>query len=161
MYKRQEDATKKADHDFRTSGVTADDILAANVTDNGDGTITMVIQPKAGQMSTRGDDSAGRFFEVLGDIGGVMSSIDILTFASGTAEENVIVDYKGGTVTVKIDTATKEVVEADYNMVVNIAVNHANVAVIKDKSATLKITYTNHYPASDEYLKDTKGLVRK
>lgn len=156
-----EDETKKADHDFRTSGVTADDILAANVTDNGDGTITMVIQPKAGQMSTRGDDSAGRFFEVLGDIGGVMSSIDMLSFAQGTAEENVIVDYKGGTVTVKIDTATKEVVEADYNMVVNIAVNHANVAVIKDKSATLKITYTNHYPASDEYLKETKGLVRK
>lgn len=156
-----EDATKKADHDFRTSGVTADDILAANVTDNGDGTITMVIQPKAGQMSTRGDDSAGRFFEVLGDIGGVMNSIDILTFAQGTAEENVIVEYKGGTVTVKIDTATKEVVEADYNMVVNIAVNHANVAVIKDKSATLKITYTNHYPASDEYLKEVKGIVRK
>lgn len=156
-----EDATKKADHDFRTSGVTADDILAANIKDNGDGTITMVIQPKAGQMSTRGDDSAGRFFEVLGDIGGVMSSIDILTFASGTAEENVIVDYKGGTVTVKVDTATKEIIEADYNMVVNIAVNHANVAVIKDKSATLKITYTNHYPASDEYLKETKGIVRK
>lgn len=156
-----EDDTRKADHDFRTSGVTADDILAANVKDNGDGTITMVIQPKAGQMSMRGDDSAGRFFEVLGDIGGVMSSIDILTFAQGTAEENVIVEYKGGTVTVKIDTATKEVVEADYNMVVNIAVNHANVAVIKDKSATLKITYTNHYPASDEYLKEVRGIVRK
>lgn len=156
-----EDTTKKADHDFRTSGVTADDILAANVTDNGDGTITLVIQPKAGQMSTRGDDSAGRFFEVLGDIGGVMSSIDILTFASGTAEENVKVDYKGGTVTVKVDTATKEITEADYNMVVDIAVNHANVAVIKDKSATLKITYTNHYPASDEYLKETKNIVRK
>ncbi len=156
-----EDDTRKADHDFRTSGVTADDILAANVTDNGDGTITLVIQPKAGSMSTRGDDSAGRFFEVLGDIGGVMGSIDVLTFASGTVEENVNVDYKGGTVTVKVDTATKEVLEADYNMVCNIAVNHANVAVIKDKSATLTITYTNHYPASDEYLKTEKQITRK
>lgn len=155
-----EDATRKNDHDFRTSAVTADDILAANVTDNGDGTITMVIQPKAGSMSMRGDDSAGRFFEVLGDIGGVMGQIDVLTFASGTVEENVKVEYKGGTVTVKVDTATKEVLEADYNMVVDIAVNHANVAVIKDKSATLKITYTNHYPASDEYLMTEKQIKR-
>lgn len=155
-----EDATRKADHDFRTSGVTADDILEANVTDNGDGTITMVIQPKAGQMSTRGDDSQGRFFEVLGDIGGVVSSIDMISFAEGTAEENVIVDYKGGTVTVKIDTATNEIVEADYKMIANVSVNHATVAVIRDKSASLVITYTNHFPASDEYLLESRGIKR-
>lgn len=155
-----EDATRKADHDFQTSGVTADDILAANVTDNGDGTITMVIQPKMGQMSTRGDDSQGRFFEVLGDIGGVVAGIDVVSFEQGTAEENVIVAYKGGTVTVKIDTATKEIVEADYKMIANVEVNHATVTVIKDKSAALQITYTNHYPASDEYLKEKKQITR-
>lgn len=155
-----EDATRKADHDFRTSGVTVDDILEANVTDNGDGTITMIIQPKAGQMSTRGDDSQGRFFEVLGDIGGVVGSIDMISFAQGTAEENVIVDYKGGTVTVKIDTATNEIVEADYKMIANVSVNHATVAVLKDKSASLVITYTNHFPASDKYLLDTRGITR-
>lgn len=155
-----EDDTRKADHDFRTSAVTADDILAANVTDNGDGTITMVIQPKMGQMSTRGDDAQGRFFEVLGDIGGVVSGIDVVSFEQGTAEENVIVAYKGGTVTVKIDTATKEIVEADYNMIANVEVNHATVTVIKDKSASLQITYTNHYPASDEYLKEKKQITR-
>jgi hypothetical protein len=156
-----DDDTRKADHDFRTSTVTGDDILAANVTDNGDGTITLVIQPKAAQMSTRGDDSQGRFFEVLGDIGSTVSSISVLSFAQGTAEDNVIVNYKGGTITVKIDTATKEITEADYNMSVDIAVNHATVTVIKDKSAALTITYTNHYPASDEYLQSTKGLTRK
>lgn len=155
-----EDDTRKNDHDFRTSGITADDILAANITDNGDGTITMEIQPKAGQMSLRGEDSQGRFFEVLGDISGVVSEIDIISFAQGTAEENVIVDYKGGTVKVKIDTATKEILEADYTMVANVAVNHATVTVIKDKSASLVITYTNHYPASDEYLKEKKGITR-
>lgn len=155
-----DDATKKNDHDFRTSGVVADDILDANITDNGDGTITMVIQPKAGSMSFRGEDSQGRFFEVLGDIGGAVSSISVISFASGTPEENVIVDYKGGTVTVKIDTATKEIVEADYVMIANVAVNHANVAVIKDKSASLVITYTNHFPASDEYLMETKGVKK-
>ena len=156
-----EDATRKNDHDFRTSGATVDDILEANVKDNGDGTITMVIQPKMGQMSLRGDDAQGRFFEVLGDIGGVVASIDAISFASGTPEENIIVAYKGGTVTVKIDTATKEIVEADYNMVANVSVNHATVAVIKDKSASLAITYTNHYPASDDYLKEKKGITRK
>ena len=156
-----EDDMRKADHDFRESGITADDILAANVTDNQDGTITMVIQPKAAQMSTRGDDSQGRFFEVLGDIGATVSSISVLSFAQGTPEENIKVNYKGGTVTVTINTATKEITAADYNMLVDIAVNHANVAVIKDKSAALQITYTNHYPASDEYLKDTKGITRK
>lgn len=156
-----EDDTRKSDHDFRTSMITADDILEANVTDNGDGTITLVIQPKAGEMSMRGEDSQGRFFEVLGDISGVVSQIDIISFAEGTAEDNVLVTYKGSTATVKIDTATKEIIEADYEMVANVAVNHATVTVIKDKSASLVITYTNHYPASDEYLKDKKGITRK
>lgn len=156
-----EDDTRKADHDFRTSAITADDILDANVTDNGDGTITMVIQPKAGEMSTRGDDSQGRFFEVLGDISGVIASIDMISFSEGDALDNVLVTYKGSTATVKIDTATKEIVEADYKMIANVAVNHANVTVIKDKSASLIITYTNHYPASDEYLLEKKGLTRK
>lgn len=155
-----DDDKRKADHDFRTSAVTADDILAANITDNGDGTITMEIQPKMGQMSTRGDDSQGRFFEVLGDIGGVVADIDIVKFEQGTAEENVIVAYKGGTVKVKINTATKEIVEADYTMLANVEVNHATVTVIKNKSAALLITYTNHYPASDQYLLDAKGIKR-
>lgn len=156
-----EDDTRKADHDFRTSGLTADDILEANVVDNGDGTITLTIQPKLGEMSTRGDDAQGRFFEVLGDIGSVVSSISVISFAQGTPEENIKVTYKGGTGVIKIDTKTKEIVEADYNMIANVAVNHATVTVIKDKSASLAITYTNHYPASDEYLKDAKGITRK
>ena len=156
-----EDEHKKADHDFKTTDITADDILAANVTDNGDGTVTLVIQPKMAQMSTRGDDSQGRFFEVLGDIGGVVGGISAVSFTQGTAEENVKVYYKGGTVTVKVDTKTKEVVEADYVMETTVQVDHASIAVIKDKSATLTITYTNHYPATDEYLKSSKGITRK
>ena len=156
-----EDEHKKADHDFKTTDVTAEDILAANVTDNKDGTITLVIQPKMAQMSTRGDDSQGRFFEVLGDIGGVVAGISAVSFTQGTAEENVKVIYKGGTVTVKVDTKTKEVVEADYKMETTVQVDHASIAVIKDKSATLTISYINHYPASDEYLKSSKGITRK
>lgn len=156
-----EDEHKKADHDFRTTEVTADDILAANVTDNGDGTITLVIQPKMAEMSMRGDDSQGRFFEVLGDISGVVAGISAVSFTQGTAEDNVKVFYKGGTVTVKVDAKTKEVLEADYVMETTVKVDHASIAVIKDKSATLTITYTNHYPASDDYLKSAKGITRK
>ncbi len=156
-----EDEHKKADHDFRTTEITADDILAANVTDNKDGTITLVIQPKMAEMSMRGDDSQGRFFEVLGDISGVVSDIDAVSFTQGTAEENVRVLYKGGTVTVKVDAKSKEILEGDYNMETTVMVTHASIAVIKDKSATLTISYKNHYPASDEYLKEKKGITRK
>ena len=156
-----EDEHKKEDHDFKTTEVTGDDILAANVTDNKDGTITLVIQPKMAEMSMRGDDSQGRFFEVLGDISGVVSSIDAVSFSEGTAEDNVKVFYMGGTVTVKVDAKTKEITEADYVMETTVQVTHASIAVIKNKSATLTITYTNHYPASDDYLKEKKGITRK
>ncbi len=156
-----EDEHKKEEHDFKTSAVNADDILAANVTDNKDGTITLVIQPKMAEMSMRGDDSQGRFFEVLGDISGVVADISAVSFTQGTAEENVKVFYKGGTVTVKVDTKSKEILEGDYKMETTVQVTHASIAVIKDKSATLTISYINHYPASDDYLKEKKGITRK
>ncbi|MBQ7740601.1 MAG: hypothetical protein IJT65_05140 [Eubacterium sp.] len=157
----KEDEHKKNDWDFRTSHLTADDILACNVVDNGDGTITITIQPKAAEMSIRGEDSQGRFFEVLGDISGVVGSIDIVSFTQGGADENVKVTYKGGTGKVKIDTKTKEIVEADYEMISLVNVTHASITVIKDKSASLSISYKNHYPASDEFLQSSKGITRK
>ncbi|MBR7073200.1 MAG: hypothetical protein IKI33_06210, partial [Eubacterium sp.] len=75
--------------------------------------------------------------------------------------ENVKVTYKGGTGIVKIDTKTKEIVEADYEMISIVNVTHASIAVIKDKSASLNISYKNHYPASDEFLETSKGIKRK
>lgn len=155
-----DDTTKKNDHDFRTSALTVDDVLACNVKEE-DGKIVMEIQPKEGQMSFRGEDSQGRFFEVLGDISGAMASISVVSFSQGDATENVKVTYRGGTGKFVIDPATKEITAADYTMVANVDITHANVTVIKDKSASLIITYKNHYPASDEYLKDTKGVVRQ
>ena len=155
-----EDEHKKADHDFRTTELTGDDLLAANVKDNGDGTITLTMQPKAAQMSTRGDDSQGRFFEVLGDISGVVGDIKQVSFTEGTATDNVVVNYKGGTVVVKVDTKSKEILEGDYTMLTQVNVTHASIAVIKDKSAALDITYINHYPASDEYLMSAKKIKR-
>ncbi len=46
-------------------------------------------------------------------------------------------------------------------MKVTASVTHANISVVKDKSATLVLDYIQHFPASDEYLKESRGLVRK
>ncbi len=154
------DASNPGQFDFRQSYFTPEDCQACNVVDNGDGTITITIQPKEGSMSMRGEDSQGRFFEVLGDIGATVDSISQLSWASGTTAENCLVNYSGGTGTIKIDTATNTVVEADYHMAVQVSVNHANVLVIKDKSASIDISYDMHYPASDEYLMEAKGITR-
>ena len=35
---------------------------------------------------------------------------------------------------------------------ISVDVSHANVTVLRDKSAVVSITYKNHFPASDEYL---------
>lgn len=147
--------------DCTVSHLTADDVLEANVADNGDGTITITIQPKAAVLSMPGEDSQGRFFNSLGDISSTVNQISVLSFSSGSVEENFVVDYKGGTGKIKINTSTNEVVEADFEMKVHIDVSHANVAVLKDKSASLDISYTNHYPADAQYLMDSRQITRK
>lgn len=145
-----------------TSQITPDDILAANVKDNGDGTITMVLQPKEVLLSTPGEDAQGKFFNTLGDISSVVESISVLSFSQGTISDNFVVNYKGGTGTVVINTKTNEITKADYLMLVHIDVKHANVAVLKDKSASLDIKYECKFPASDDYLgSENIGLTRK
>ncbi len=155
----QETSSGKIDR--TVSHLTADDVLACNVTDNGDGTITLVIQPKAQILAMPGEDSQGRFFNVLGDISSVVNSISVLSFSEGTIDDNFVVNYAGGTGTIKINVANKEIVEADYNMNVHIDVKHANVAILKDKSASLDIKYANHFPASEQYLKDHLVTINK
>lgn len=145
---------------FMTSRLTDDDVLVANVKDNNDGTITMEIQPKASEMSHRGMDSQGNFFNTLGGIDEVVDSISVLSWAEGTTADNCKVSYKGGTGIVKIDTKTGEIIEADYVMQVDIAVTHATVTVIKNKNATVNLTYSMHFPASPEYIqKNNKAAL--
>ena len=60
-----------------------------------------------------------------------------------------------------IDTATGEITGGDFKMLVHIDVKHANVAVLKDKNASLDVIYTNHYPADDQYLMDSRQITRK
>ena len=110
---------RKNDHDYRTSTFTGDDILDANIVDNGDGTITMTIQPKQEELAFRGEGTQGSFFEVLGDITAAVKSITVLSFTEGDASDNVKVMYKGGTGVITIDTKTKEIKAAKYVMIAN------------------------------------------
>ena len=141
-----------------TSRIVPEDILAANVTDNGDGTITIQLQPKAVNMSMPGADAQGHVFQTLGAIDSVVDGIGALSWSQGTTADNCKVNYKSGVATVKINASTKEIVEADYTMKAFVSVTHANIAVIKDKSASLDITRQWKYPASAEYLQSSKGV---
>ena len=145
--------------DFRTSYITGDDLLAANVADNGDGTITITMQPKLTEMSVPGKDAQGHVFSTLGDIGPTVASINVVSFAQGDYKDNIKVTYKGGTAVVKINTSSKEIVEAEYTEMAYVAVTHANIAIIKDKSASLTIKYWQKFPCSAEYMKETKGVT--
>lgn len=146
--------------DFRTCYLVGEDLLDANVVDNGDGTITMTLQPKQTEMSTPGKDAQGHVFSTLGDIGSTVASISVVSFAQGDYKENINVTYKGGTAVVKIDTASKKIVEAEYTEMAYVAVQHVNITVIKDKNANMTIKYWQKFPCSDDYMKETKGITR-
>lgn len=136
-------------HDYRESMLTVDDVIACNVVDNKNGTITITIQPKATGMSVRGEDSQGRFFNVYDDIYDRLNDIAVLSFAKGSLKENTTVSYKGGSGSVTIDTKTAEIVEAEYYTCFNISLKHATIAVIKDKNMSVNVMRENRYPAND------------
>lgn len=136
---------------LKTCRVQADDLVAANVKDAGDGKITLTMQPKTVEMSRVGMDAQGRMFTSLNDIGAVVDAVDAFSWASGTTEENCKVIYKGGTAEVTIDTKSGEIVEAHYDMHVYVSINHANIAVVHDKSLSAEVDYCCDYPCSQEF----------
>lgn len=136
---------------LQTCRVQADDLLAANAVDNGDGTITLNMQPKMTEMSHCGVDPQGRMFTSLNDIGSVVEAVSAFSWSSGTTEENVKVTYKGGTAEVKIDVASGEIVEATYIMKAYANIQHANIAVVHDKSMSATVDYVCIYPATQEF----------
>ena len=146
---------------FRTSMVVPEDIENAAVVDNGDGTITLTIVPKEVNLSAKGMDAQGHFFNSLGALDSAVEGITLLSWAEGTTQENVIARYKDGSAVVKVDVASGTIVEADYHMIVKVNVTHATLAgVVKDKSAALTLYYDNHFPASDEDLMNIRKLAR-
>lgn len=143
-----------------TSRLTPDDIKNCSVKDNGDGTITITLVPNDVQMSHKGLDAHGRLFNTLGPIDKTVESISVLSWASGSTDENCNVLYSNSSAVVKIDTSSGEIVEADYNLNIDINVQHANVTILQDKSASLNISYKQHFPADDEYMMKSKGIKR-
>lgn len=144
---------------LRTSLVTVDDVLKCAVEENEDGTIKITIVPQTVNMSEKGMDAQGHFFNSLGAIDGAIEDIGV-KWATGTTEENCIVMYEGGSVEVTIDPAAGVVTAGKYHMIVNIDVTHANMLVLTDRSASLTLYYDCTFPASDEYLLKEKGLTR-
>ncbi len=149
----------ESDVSLGTSRLTPSDIESASVADNGDGTITLTIIPYTTEMSHKGMDPIGNMFNALGAIDETVESISVLSWAEGTTAENCQVHYNG-TATVKVDVASGKIVEADYDMVATVDVQHATISVIKDQNASLDCVYTQHFPADDDYLMDTKGISR-
>ena len=144
-----------------TSRLKGEDIKKCSIVDNGDGTITLTIIPIDCNMSHKGLDAQGNMFNALGPIDETVEAIEMLSWAEGDTAQNCQVIYADGTAVVKINTAEQKIVEADYDMKVTASVLHASISVVKNKSATLVLDYIQHFPASDEYLMEARGLVRK
>ena len=124
-----------------------------------DGKIVITLLPKAVEMSHKGLDSQGHFYNSLGAIDNTLDTIGI-KWASGTTTDNCKVIYEQGTVVATIDPATGEIVEADYTMNVNIDVTHVTFAILTDRGAALTLVYSQHFPADDDYLMKRRQLVR-
>ena len=147
-------------YDFRKSYLTVDDVLMANVSES-DGKIVLQIQPKSAEMSIPGEDSQGRFFKTFDNAEDTIDSIQQLSWDSGTIKNNCVIKYKGGVGIIMIDPATNEITQADYETKANVSLTHANVLTIENKSVSVDFTFKNHYPASDEYLENSKNIKRK
>ena len=144
-----------------TSRVTPEDVINCAVQDNNDGTITLTLVPDTVNLSHKGLDAQGHFFNSLGALDSAVESIGVISWAQGTTQDNVIARYKDGSAEVKVDVASGKIVEAYYHMIVKVDVTHATLAgVVKDKSASLTLYYDNHFPASDEDLMNVRQLTR-
>ncbi|MCR4926086.1 MAG: hypothetical protein K5917_07335 [Clostridiales bacterium] len=122
------------------------DIKSATYKDNGDGTATIKIVPKAGTNSSRGKDPQGRAFNVLGSaISTVVKSFESsgLKWTEGDSNSNVTLNYDGGYLEITYDTATKMMKKGYWEMIVNVNVTNASLIGIKVKSLGATITYKN------------------
>lgn len=132
------------------SRVVESDVSSASVAENADGTVTLTLIPVATEMSSKGMDPQGHFFNSLGKLDDVVKGLGIVTFPTDNVSEYVKATYEGGSAVVTIDPKTGEITAADYHMVVNVDVQHATITALKDKSASLTLLYDNHFPATEE-----------
>ena len=125
---------------------TAADIATATYTDNGDGTATIKLVPIATTNSKKFSDAQGNMFNVMEDVKPTVESIPILKWSEGTTDDNVVLKCDGGYAEVTYDKATKMMTKADYTLITIAEVQHANILIFKDKSATAKFDYKMLYP---------------
>lgn len=125
---------------------TADDIATAEYKDNGDGTATIKLVPKSVTKSVKFQDAQGKMFNVMEDVAPTLASVSVLTWSEGDANSNVVLTSDGGYCEVTYNKETKMMTAATYVLVTKADVQHANVLVLKDKSATAQFTYTMSYP---------------
>ena len=136
----------KGDDHPAESLLTAADVDSATYTDNGDGTATIKIVPKAVENAKFKADPQGKAFNVMEDIAGALAGISVITWSEGDANSNVKLTEKDGYIEVVYNKDTKMMPKADYVLVTYADVTHANVLVLKDKSASVKFVYTMTYP---------------
>lgn len=126
--------------------ITADDIATAEYKDNGDGTATIKLVPKAVTKSVKFQDAQGKMFNVMEDVAPTLASVSVLTWSEGDANSNVTLISDGGYCEVTYNKETKMMTAANYVLVTKAEVQHANVLVLKDKNATAQFTYTMSFP---------------
>jgi len=129
-----------------TCMTTAADIKTAEYKDNGDGTATIKLVPISTTGSKRFADAQGKMFNVMEDPSATLEGIPTFSWATGDAKSNVTLLTEDGYCEVTFDKNTNMMTKATYVLITKASINHANVAVFKDKSASATFTYTCTFP---------------
>lgn len=128
--------------------ITEADVAEATYKDNGDGTATIKIVPISCTNSKRFEDAQGKMFNVMEDVKSTVDGISLISWAEGDTDSNVTLTCDGGYAEVTYNKDTKMMTAADYTLITIADVQHANVAILKNKSATATFDYKMLFPGN-------------
>lgn len=139
---------KDGDSRGATCQVKVEDIKegGATYTDNGDGTATIKLVPIDTTNSKRFEDAQGRMFNVMEDVAASLANISLISWSEGDANSNTVLNTKDGYAEVTFNKDTKMMTKAEYVLITVADVQHANVAMFKDKSAQATFKYVESFP---------------
>ena len=132
------------DDDSKTAGIQLQGsyIKEFKVEDKGD-KLVLTIVPNAVKNPSYGADAQGSFFQILGDVQGVVDSISQIKFA---ADGGLDLNYENGNGVITVDKASGKLVAAEYNMHINITVTNCKALnVISIKKGGLEIDYITKF----------------
>ncbi len=124
---------------------TAADIKDYSYTDNGDGTATIKLTVNDTKNSRKFQDPAGNMFNVMEDVAAALADISLIKWSQGDANSNVVLT-SGGNCEITYDKNTNLMTKAVYTLITVADVQHANVAMFKDKSAQATFEYVTTFP---------------